>query len=603
MTAPVTASTSRRPSPGLTELGGRGPGAAMTRIARTLLGCLCAGALSVVLSGCFSAPPQIISLEPNRGSTGVSAEAPVRVLFDKPVAHSTVTGRFTVTPAIPGCDLSQAFTAPSAAACWIHWLDPQPGFELLHVGAVFAPLTQYSFTLAGGFSDEHGATNGLDHHWDITSAPAPRITAISPADRSVDVPVDAAMAVSFSAPMDAPTTAAAIRIDPPVSGTRVVRNTLDHSRFAILAGGMLVPGVAYTIQVDGSARGEDQQTLAAPGAGRFTTGPRLGGPHAVVLAGAPGANASEVLLPALSPGAAGEPISAPVLARAPVCTASAGCGAVAAQAPLTTYEAAAVAPDGAHVAVVADDVVSATSQLEVIDVVRGIVIIRVPGGVRPSWSPDGTELALVTGTTVEVVSLSSGVPAVVATGVGLITPPLWSGPSTLVLSISGATPLGGGIELVDLAVGARYGLPAAPAGAVAVATSPAGSRLAIATAAGVLVLPAAGASGTRQLLPGHLDPIGFADEGTLVAMNRDSNALVRVSVGGGDASAITLSGGFANLVTVRLAPDGRRLVYLATDSTGVVQAYVANADGSGAAVCTRFIPGGGLAAEAVGFAE
>lgn len=597
------ASTSRRPSPVLTEPRRHGPGAVVGRIARTLIGCAVGAVLSVTLTGCFTAPPQIISLEPNRGSTGVRADAPVRVLFDKPVSHDTVVGRFTVTPAIPGCDLTEAFNAPSAAACWIHWLDPQPGFELLHVGAVFAPLTQYSFTLAGGITDRNGATNGLDHHWDITSAPAPRIGAISPADRSLDVPVDAPLAVSFSAPMDAPSTAAAIHIDPFVAGTRVVRNTRDHSRFAILPGSMLVPGATYTIAVDGTARGEDQQVLAAPGSGRFTTGSRLGGTHAVVLAGAPGANATEVLLPALTPGAAGEPISAPVLARAPVCTASAGCGAVAAHAPLTTYEAAVVAPNGTHVAVIADDVVSATSQLEVIDTVHGNVIIRVPGGVRPSWSPDGNELALVTGTTVEVVSLASGVPEVVATNVGLTAPPLWSGPSTLVLSISAPTPRSGGIEVVDLAVGARYGLPAAPPGAAAVATSPAGSRLAVATAAGVLVLPAAGASGTGQLVPGHLDAIGFADEGTLVALNRDSNTLVRVSVGGGDASAITLSGGFANLLTVRVAPDGRRLVYLAADSTGVVQAYVANADGSGAILCTRFIPGGGVAAEAVGFAE
>jgi hypothetical protein len=283
---------------------------------------LCRGALQVTLgvllasglAGCFSAPPQIISLEPNRGSTSVAADAPVRVVFDKPVAHASVVGRFTVSPSIPGCDLTAAFQAPSEAACWIHWLDPQPGFELLHTGAVFAPVTQYNFTLDGGFADALGNRNGLDHHWDITSAPAPRLTTSTPADRAADVPVDASLSVAFSAPMDAPSTAAAISLEPSVPGTRVVRNSADHSRFVILPGQLLVAGVAYRVLVGAAARGEDEQGLLAATAVRFTTGSRLGLGHAVVLAAPPGSNATEVLLPALAAAAPGEPVPAPVLA-------------------------------------------------------------------------------------------------------------------------------------------------------------------------------------------------------------------------------------------------------------------------------------------------
>jgi hypothetical protein len=595
-------STSRQPSPGPTELPAARAGAGR-RILRALAGLVGGGALALLLTGCFSAPPQIISLEPNRGSTGVRADAPVRVVFDKAVLHASVVGRFTVSPAVPGCDLTAAFAASSTAACWIHWLDPQPGFELLHSGAVFAPLTQYSFTLVGGFADTQGARNGLDHHWDVTSAAAPRLAAISPGDRSVDVPVDAGLAVGFSAPMDAPTTAAAIHLDPMVPGTRVIRNDQDHSRFAILPGQMLVPGVAYAVVVDGSARGEDQQALAGPGGGHFTTGSRLGSAHGVVLAGAAGGNATEVLVPALAAAAPGEPIAAPVLARAPVCTASAGCGAVAAQAPLSTYETAAIAPDAAHVAVVVDDVVTGTSQLQVIDTVRGTVVVRVAGGVRPSWSPDSSAVALVTGSTVEVVSLASGLPAPVATGVGLTGPPLWTGPSTLVLSTAASAGAPAGIELVNLAAGARYTLPAATPGSVAVAVSPGGSRLAVAEASGaVLVVPAAGAAGGGQLLAGRVVAIGFTDEGTLLAISPDGSTLVRISVVGGDTSAISLSVGFAEISTVRVAPDGRRLVYIGTDAAGAAQAYVANADGSGATPCTRFVAGSGIEAVAVGFA-
>ncbi len=415
MTARAVASTSRRPCPGPTDLAA-GPGRQLRRAARALILGIGSAGLCVALSGCFSAPPQIISLEPNRGSTGVLADAPVRVIFDRPVLRSSVIGRFTVDHAIPGCDLNGAFAAPDHGAVLDPVARPGAGFELLHAGAVFAPLTKYTFTLSGGFTDPQGDRNGLDHHWDLTSAPAPRITAVTPAARSSDVPIDAPIAVGFSAPMDARSTAAAITLPPAVPGTVVSRNALDHSRFAILPGQLLEPGVTYTITVGGSARGEDEQALAAPGAIQFSTGARLGGAHAVVLAGAPGANSTQVLLPALAPAAAGDPIAAPVLLQAPVCTASLGCGTVAAQAPLTTYEAASAAPDGSHIAVVVDDVVSGSAQLEVVDTIHDTTLTRISGGVRPSWSPDSSELALVTGSQVEVLDIASGVLTVVDSG-------------------------------------------------------------------------------------------------------------------------------------------------------------------------------------------
>jgi Bacterial Ig-like domain len=602
MTARAVASTSRRPCPGPTDLAA-GPGRRLRRAARALILGLGAAGLCVALSGCFSAPPQIISLEPNRGSTGVLADAPVRVIFDRPVLRSSIVGRFTVDRAIPGCNLSGAFTAPTTAPCSIRWLDPVPGFELLHAGAVFAPLTKYTFTLSGGFTDPQGDRNGLDHHWDLTSAPAPRITAATPAARSGDVPIDAPLAMGFSAPMDAKSTAAAITLTPAVPGTVVSRNALDHSRFAILPGQLLEPGVAYTITIAGSARGEDEQALAAPGAIQFTTGARLGGAHAVVLAGAPGANSTQVLLPALAPAAAGDPIAAPVLLQAPVCTASLGCGTVAAQAPLSTYEAASVAPDGSHIAVVVDDAVTGSAQLEVVDTIHDTVLTRIPGGVRPSWSPDSSELALVTGSQVEVLDIASGVLTVVDSDIGLRAPALWSGSSTLILSTAATAAGPPGVELVNLLVGARYALPGVPSGSIAAAVSPAGSRLAITTPAGTtLVAPAAGAAGTAQTLPGHLDAIGFAGEGTLMAINPDTEQLVRLSVGGGDTTAVSLTPAVVAFSSVRVAADGRRIVYLAYDTAGGIQAFVANADGSGSLAITRFVTSSGLVAQTIDFA-
>jgi hypothetical protein len=622
MTAAARASTQRRSCPGrrstLVEPARTDRG--LRRIARLLIGGLLGSGLALALAGCFSAPPQIISLEPNRGSTSVPADSPVRVVFDRTVTHSSVAGRFTVaartgaqsiSPPIPGCDLSTVFSAGSTAPCWIHWLDPQPGFELVHQGAVFRPATTYTFTLAGGFADPQGDHNDLDHHWDVTTAPAPLLAASTPADRSSDVAVDTHLAVSFSAPMDAPSTAGAISLLPAVPGTRVVRNATDHSRFVILPGQMLAPRTAYTVAIASSARGEDEQFLPGASALHFVTGARVENAHAVVLAGQQGESSTEVLLPALAPAASGEPIAAPVLLKAPRCATAGGCGPVAAHGALQTYAWAAVSPDGSHVAVVLHDAIASTSILQVINTIDGVIVDDIVNGSWPSWSPDGTQLALATPAGVDVFDVRSGALTTVAAGTVLIAPPLWARTTTLVLSTAASTaggtasPGAATVELLNRQLDARFALPGAPTGSTAVAVSPAGSRLALSTiTGGVVVVPAPGSPGGAQSLPGHLQALGFASEGILVAVSTTAEnlQLLRISVVGGDTTTVALGAGTPDLESVRMALDGRRLVCLAVDSLGVRQAYVANADGSGELAMTRFLTGG-FEARAVGFSD
>ncbi len=577
----------------------------LRRLARLAGGCGTGAALALTLTGCFSAPPQITSLEPNRGSTSVAADAPVQVVFDRSVSHASVATRFTVTPPIPGCDFNNVFSAPSTAPCWIHWLDTAPGFELLHAGAVFAPATRYTFTLAGGFDDPAGDINNLDHHWDLTTAPAPVLASSAPADHATGVPVDAPLAVSFTAAMDAPSTAAAIALEPAVAGTRVVRNTSDHSRFVILPGALLDPGIPYTISVALTARGEDEQLLAAPFAVHFTTGSRLQSAHATVLAGVPGEGATEVLLAALGPAAPGEPVAAPVLLKAPRCEVAAACPGLPLQAPLQTFAAAAVAPDGAHLAVVVDGPSPGASHLEVLDTVDDAVAADIVGGAKPSWSPDGRELALATPSAVEVFDVRSATLSVVAADTAVTAAPLWSANSTLVISTALAAGRPGPVAIVNRQLDARYDLPGAIPAATAVAVSPAGARIALSSDGGkVVIVPAAGAVGGVQTLAGRLQAIGFASEGTLMAINTggDTAQLVRISVAGGDSTAVTLGQGITDLQSVRIAPDGRRLVCLAVDPSGVIQAYVANADGTGELPMTRFLASG-LQAQAVDFSD
>src|ERR1022692_2303546 len=211
------------------------------------------------LAGCFSSPPQIIQLVPNRGAVGVAADAPVTVEFDRPVVTASVKGRFSVNRQIPSCNLDQAFAAGPLAPCRIVWLSGDTGFTLLHPRAIFAPSTSYTFTLAGGIGDPSGVVNSVDHQWTITTGSAPAIRSIQPPDGSKGVPVDTSISVSFSTAMAAAATEAAVTLDPPVPGTRVVRNTRDPSRFVVLPGAILQAGITYRLSVAGTATDIDHQ--------------------------------------------------------------------------------------------------------------------------------------------------------------------------------------------------------------------------------------------------------------------------------------------------------------------------------------------------------
>lgn len=559
------------------------------------LGLLSAG----LLSGCFASPPQIISLDPNRGSTSVAADAPVRVIFDRPVDRGSIATRFQVQPAIPGCDLQAAFSATSAAGCSVVWLSDRPGFELRHAGAIFAPNTKYTFILRGGFSDLDGNSNGLDHRWDVTSATAPQLRDVSPADGG-NAGVDATPVVSFNSAMNGPETAAAISLSPPVAGTRVVQNTADRSRFVIYPGRLLDLGSQYTIRVSRRAVDDTGQPVPAPFETHFSTGGAIGSGLAAVLAAWPDESTSTVLVTARGPGQRGEPTPAWTALQAPRCVSS--CGPVPPGQPLVRYDAAAVSADSRWLAVVRIDLTQPSPRpvLEVIDLVADSDRTVLPDADLPSWSRDGRLLAFASGGAVRIfdpqTELSSDLPA----GAPLQAPAIWAGDdSTLVLPTLGSS--GPQLELADRIGRARYPLPGAAAvGRPGRATlSPAGSSLAVAMetsdGTGTWLLPAGGTGSATQVAAGIV-PVGFSDAGTLLGIDGQSR-LVRINLAGG---GITQIGSTAAADSAAVSLDGRSVIFVATDAGGVAQAFLEDADGSDAHPLTAFSPGT-LSAVAVSF--
>jgi len=551
------------------------------------------------LSGCFSSPPQIIQLTPNRGSVGVAADAAITVQFDRAVETASVVGRFTVNRAIPSCNLVAAFSAGPLAPCRIVWLAGDTGFTLLHPRAILQPSTAYTFTLAGGIRDPSGVVNSVDHQWTITTGPAPAIRSIQPADGSTGVPVDTPISVSFSTSMAVATTEAAIVLTPPVPDTQVVRNHRDPTRFVVLPGRTLESGVTYRLTVASTATDAHQQPLLAGAESSFTTGGLSTGPHAVILARAPGEAATMVLLSQLGPAQAGEPVSNEALLVAPRCDALAGCGAAGRGDPLYTYGAAVLSPGGRWLAVVEYDATVTVPEpmLVVLDAATGAVLETFADSSLPSWSPDGSTLAFLKGATVSFFDPGTGSVTSLPPGDPLVAPAVWSPlGEQIVLDVAGPTDLEH-LELADSVALARYPVPGLTGQSSAPAISPDGTQLALlrsGTSASGTWLAGIGPSPSppRQLDPA-LQPIGFTANGTLVGIVQSSTgspSLALVSIVGDEQIPLATGPAPSSLATVVVAPSGRQLVYLSPDAAGIVQAYVENADGTDALAITGFTP-------------
>jgi hypothetical protein len=555
--------------------------------------------MCATLSGCFTSPPQIIQLVPNRGAVSVAADAPVTVEFDRAVVRSSVRDRFSVNRAIPSCNLDAAFSAGPLAPCRIVWLTGDTGFTLLHPRAIFAPSTSYTFTLAGGISDPSGVVNSVDHHWNITTGPAPVIRSMQPPDGSRGVPVDTSIAVSFSTTMAVDATEAAITLDPPVPGTRVVRNTRDPSRFVVLPGAILQAGVTYRLTVAKAATDSDHQPLLAGATASFTTAGMSSGPHVVVLAGAPDEGPTTVLVSPLAPAAPGEPISTEAVLVAPRCPHADGCGSAADGGPLYTYAAAALSPGGGWMAVVELDttVTGATPVLVVIDPATGSVVTSFADSSLPSWSPDGSTLAFSRAGRVSFFNPTTGVLTNLPAGDPMVAPAIWSPlGEALVLDVAGTSGVEH-LELADSVVLARYPIPGVTGASSDPAVSPDGAQLAFLRSApgakGAWIAGMGPSSTAPRLLDPLLQPVGFTATGTLLAIRRPNAGtptLVLVSVAGDAQISIASGAAPSSFGSVVVAPTGRQLVYLNADANGIVQAYVENADGTNIQPITDFAP-------------
>lgn len=563
--------------------------------------------LCTALAGCAGAPPQIVSLDPSNGRSGIPVDAPVTVAFDHPVDRTSVSSHFRVDPAIAGCAITAAF-ASNAGACRIVWAADSSRFSLEHQGALFAPGTSYLFSLDAGVADTGGVVNGLDHHWTLATAAAPQVQSISPGDGAGDVDVSSEIVVTFSAPMRAAATAAAITLSPSPPGTRVVANTRDPSRFVVLPGSLLAAGATYTVRVGAGAVGDHGAPVAAPASARFVTGTLRGAAHALVLARRPGESPTVVELTGVGAAIPGEPAPAATVLEAPRC-AAARCGDASRGSPLEAYEGAALSPDGTTLALVVRDQTRAAARphLEVValpQIERRVIAFDAS---FPAWAPGGGMLAFGSGSRVLLWNASLETTTALPDGDPLQTPPRWSADgSTLALQV-GAAGHASHVDLCDISLRIRYPVPAVADPASSPVINSDGTALALrvdGARPGTLLIRLRTAEAAPRRLGDDLTPVAWTDPGTLLLVQRPAAGdpgLVRLGVAGGELDRLAGGPAPGYLASVVSDPRGRSIGYLTTDSAGVVQAWAANADGSNPAPLTAFAPDSHYEAFSVSF--
>jgi hypothetical protein len=235
--------------------------------------------------------------------------------------------------------------------------------------------------------------------------------------------------------------------------------------------------------------------------------------------------------------------------------------------------------------------------LLVLDPATGTVVTSFAASSLPSWSPDGSTLAFSRAGRVSFFNPTTGSLTRLPAGDPMVAPAVWSPlGEQLVLDVAGTSDFEH-LELADSVVLARYPIPGVTGASSDPAISPDGAQLAFLRSApgaqGAWITGIGATPTPPRLIDPLVQPVGFTSTGTLVGINRPpagTPTLVLVSVAGDEQIPITSGPAPGSLGTVVVASSGRQLVYLNADATGIVQAYIENADGTNAQVITNFAP-------------
>jgi hypothetical protein len=198
-------------------------------------------------------PPSVAAVtlsEPTADVRVAQTLSTINIRFSEPVRHASVVERFAVTPAIDGS---------------VSW----DGNTLIFTPDTRLPgNTEFRVSIAPGFADLAGniAPVGLDP-WLFRTIGPPQVTAITPGDGAVAVPVSGPVTVAFDRLMDTEAVTRSIQLDPPARTSA----TWSGETVALTFDPPLAFGTTYTVTIGTEASDTAGNHLPAAASVRFTT--------------------------------------------------------------------------------------------------------------------------------------------------------------------------------------------------------------------------------------------------------------------------------------------------------------------------------------------
>jgi outer membrane protein assembly factor BamB len=148
-------------------------------------------------------PPKVTMTDPKNGSTGVSVATKITMTFSEQINATSATGGFAIDPPTT-FDVSWDTTGTIAT-----------------LNASLKPNTMYNVTAKKTLKDMHANSMGKDYVLTFTTQDVinPLVVSTKPANGDVEVPLDSMINITFSKPMDRPSSENAFNSMPSLTGT------------------------------------------------------------------------------------------------------------------------------------------------------------------------------------------------------------------------------------------------------------------------------------------------------------------------------------------------------------------------------------------------
>jgi len=213
--------------------------------------------------------PTVTAVTPANGAIGVVPTKPgISATLSEPVRAITGTASLTVTCAAPCVNPEGTVTLDAGSTTATYTV----------TSGSLAALTHYTATLTGAVSLANGLALANPYVWHFTTGVmpvAPTVTAVTPIDKAVGVPINTSLAVTFSEPIAPLTGSASFTVTcaaPCTSpaGTVTLDASGENATFTPTAD--LAPLTEYTATITGAKSLASSAALASPYVWQFKTG-------------------------------------------------------------------------------------------------------------------------------------------------------------------------------------------------------------------------------------------------------------------------------------------------------------------------------------------